>query len=399
MSIRSRRCIPFSIQISIAGLVFLLFTGCASEKEIQPITLVQTSQTFEPGDTNQIGLGDLDGDGDLDAVFSNQADHHCRILWNDGAGRFTESGQQLTQQGHGVGIGDLDGDDDLDLFITCAGWAKEKGIFNNLPSRIYLNNGKGVFEDSGQDLGDTESSGNGISLLDLDGDGDLDAHIFYYTSKATPYYHHIYLNDGRGRFKDSEIALPEGSFPVWGDLNGNGSVDAFLMEWEKGLRILLGDGSGGFTEGWIEADPSLRYGDTALGDVDADGDLDAIVTAQGGDEEKPVRVLLNDGKGRFKDKGLRFYPGKTGSVFLGDLNGDGSLDAYITVFKGVNQLWLNDGFGRFKDSGLRMCEGDPNAHAALGDLDGDGDLDVFISFYGDGTNSVWLNKRHSDQKD
>lgn len=393
MSQHFKQILFIQIQISLAGLIMLSFTGCTSDKAIQPVNLIQTSQIFEPGDTNQIGLADLDGDGDLDAVFSNQADHHCRVLWNDGAGHFTDSGQRLTQQGHGVGIGDLDGDSDLDLFITCAGWRKEKGVFRSLPSRIYFNNGQGVFADSGQDLGDTVPSGNGINLLDFDGDNDLDAHIFYYTTQAAPYYHHLYLNDGKGLFQDSGITLPEGSYIVWGDLNTDGAVDIFMMEWEKGLRVLLNNGSSDFEEIWAESDPSLLYGDTVLGDIDGDGDLDAVVTPRGSQENKPARVLLNDSKGRFEGKEvLSFQPAKADSAFLGDLNGDGRLDAFLTGFKGVNQLWLNDGTGRFIDSGLRMCEGDPNAHAALGDLDGDGDLDVFISFYGKGSNSVWLNQ-------
>ena len=397
----SRRHALFCILIISIGSTLGLFAGKISaqldtrdtaQNKIPPVKLERTSQTFEPGDTNQIGLADLDGDGDLDAVFSNQADHHSRILWNDGKGRFIDSGQRLTQQGHGVGIGDLDGDNDLDLFFTCAGWAKQRGAYNSLPSRVYFNDGSGRFRDSGQDLGDLESSGNGIRLLDLDGDGDLDAHIYYYTSKADPYFHRIYLNDGKGRFEASGIKLPEGTLPAWGDLDGDGKVDAFLMEWERGLRVLLGDGRGGFEEAWREADPSLHYNDTALGDLDADGDLDAVVTASGDDREKHARVLLNDGRGRFEDKGLRFYPGSSARITLGDMNGDGTLDAFVTRFRGTNQLWLNDGSGRFQDSGLRMCEGDPNARPALGDLDGDGDLDAFIAFYGDGSNSVWINK-------
>lgn len=58
------------IQISLASLIILLFTGCTSNKTIQPVNLIQTSQIFEQGATNQIGLGDLDGDGDLDVFIS-----------------------------------------------------------------------------------------------------------------------------------------------------------------------------------------------------------------------------------------------------------------------------------------------------------------------------------------
>ena len=67
--------------------------------------------------TFQVALGDLDSDGDLDAVFSNM--HAESEVWlNGGSGRFTTSNQRLGSEAHGVGIGDLDGDGDLDIFIA-----------------------------------------------------------------------------------------------------------------------------------------------------------------------------------------------------------------------------------------------------------------------------------------
>lgn len=41
-----------------------------------------------------------------------------RVWLNDGTGRFRDSEQVLTQQGHGVAVADLDGDGDLDLVIA-----------------------------------------------------------------------------------------------------------------------------------------------------------------------------------------------------------------------------------------------------------------------------------------
>jgi hypothetical protein len=142
------------------------------------VSLESSPQLFGRTETFQVGLGDLDGDGDLDAVLANMGANYSQVWFNDGAGQFADSGQRLTQQGHGLGLGDLDGDGDLDIFMTCAhyggggGWSKK-------PSRVYLNDGGGTFQDTGQDLGDTDLSGNGVNLIDLDGDGDLDAHEIY----------------------------------------------------------------------------------------------------------------------------------------------------------------------------------------------------------------------------
>ena len=72
--------------------------------------LRKSEQVFEHAATNHIGLGDLDGDGDLDAVFSNMHQYGSRVYLNDGSGRFTATEQLLTQEAHGVDIGDLDAD-------------------------------------------------------------------------------------------------------------------------------------------------------------------------------------------------------------------------------------------------------------------------------------------------
>lgn len=41
------------------------------------------------------------GDGDLDSVFANPMSNHAGVWLNDGNGFFTDTGQQLTQYGHG----------------------------------------------------------------------------------------------------------------------------------------------------------------------------------------------------------------------------------------------------------------------------------------------------------
>ena len=204
-----------------------------------PLLLLENSpQSFGRTETFQVGLGDLDGDGDLDAVFANMAANDSQVWFNDGQGTFQDSGQKLTQQGHGLGLGDLDGDGDLDIFMTCAhfgsggGWSKK-------PSRVYLNDGQGTFEDSGQDLGDAELSGNGVNLIDLDGDGDLDAHVIYYEVGGMA--DRVYLNDGAGRFNDSGLALEQEEI-AWGDLDADGDLDMLAKAYGEGYRVLLNDG-------------------------------------------------------------------------------------------------------------------------------------------------------------
>ncbi|MFC1726542.1 FG-GAP repeat domain-containing protein [candidate division KSB1 bacterium] len=371
-------------------LIGIVSVMCSNSEIIEPVTFSKSSQTFPSSQTNDIVLGDIDGDGDYDAVFSNQGENHSQILFNDGSGYFTDSGQKLTRQGHGVETGDLDSDGDLDIFITCAGYRD-----NKKPSKIYFNDGKGNFAVSGQDLGDSLQSGNGVNLVDIDNDGDLDCHIFYYSYEILPYFHKIYINDGRGNFGTSDIELPDGTYPFWGDMNNDGFKDVFLLEWGKGLRVMLNNGKSGFSEHWHLRDTTIEYGNAGIGDFDNDGDMDVIVANGGSQIVDSTRVFFNDGTGKLTDSGLKFNSTKWAGITLGDLNDDGWIDVFISNFNRASEIWLNDHKGSFIDTGIRIGEKQPNAGGAVCDIDGDGDLDLLNSFYGqkDGSNSVWFNQK------
>jgi len=120
--------------------------------------------------SQDVALGDLDGDGDLDAFVVNSNGHNT-VWLNDGRGHFGDSGQMLGYSiGHAIDLGDVDGDGDLDAFVG-----------NNGANEVWLNDGgaqggtPGNFTDSGQTLGN--SYARVVSLADLDGDSDLDAFV------------------------------------------------------------------------------------------------------------------------------------------------------------------------------------------------------------------------------
>jgi hypothetical protein len=172
-----------------------------------------------------------------------------------------------------------------------------------------------------------------------------------------------------------------------GDLDGDGDLDLFDANSAPGgdgqaNLVWLNDGKANFTNSGQQLGKEESNA-VALGDLDGDGDLDAFLGNRG-----PDTVWINDGSGKFRDSGQRLANRDTWQVSLSDLNGDGDLDAF-TWGRGFIQTWANAGDGTFEMSAwikLSIWEA-----AALGDLDGDGDADIFAGLL-DRQWRVWRNE-------
>jgi WD40 repeat protein len=361
-----------------------------------PAALVKSEQGLGDWRSFDVALGDLDGDGDLDAfVASDDGDGKGSVVWlNDGAGTFSLDEQDLGY-GTAVKLGDLDADGDLDALV----------IDFLEAVKVLMNQGgaqggtPGVLVDSGQRLGgrrcwETE-------LGDLDGDGDLDA--FFANEEANK----VWLNDGQGQFTDSGQELGEARTCTveLGDLDGDGDLDALTAGWGERVMVWFnGAGAQGGEAGTFEGSRQRVNGaghpihSLALGDLDGDGDLDAVVGFAS--QESANEVWLNE-EGAFEHGGQVLQASLTHDIALGDLNGDGALDAFmVTASMGPtrNKVWLNQGNGRLFHS--RLYLGNPSSHGVeLGDLDGDGDLDAFVAngelwrdSGGGLPDEVWLNE-------
>src|SRR5262249_25117135 len=124
-------------------------------------------------------------------------------------------------------------------------------------------------------------------------------------------------------------------------------------------------------------------------DFDGDGDLDAFVAVQGGDD---TGVWLNDGRANFLRTPQQFPQGIPAEAACADLDGDGDTDVVLSHWLGYVEVLLNDGKATF-ESVLRLahpaCTG-----VALADLDDDGAVDIVASRLG-GMSAIWWNDKHA----
>lgn len=198
-------------------------------------------------------LGDLDGDGDLDLYFANNVlpplqDGGKRriqantVWWNDGEGNFVDSGQRLgSSHSKAVALGDIDGDGDLDA------WSANVG-----PDWVWLNAGgrqagqPGAFVDSHQRLGDTFSVG--VELLDLNGDAALDAAVLQNGDFFTPVRMTLWINNGQGNFRSGgRIRAPRTDAFAWGDLDDDGDPDLLAVQSSGSYDVWWNNGKAHFS--------------------------------------------------------------------------------------------------------------------------------------------------------
>ncbi|MCB1762196.1 MAG: VCBS repeat-containing protein, partial [Gammaproteobacteria bacterium] len=279
---------------------------------------------------------DVDNDGDQDLLLANSPDTNS--LWlNDGAGNYTDAsnGRLPAQVGESMalGIADIDADGDLDVVV-----ANRDGL--NL---LLINDGSGVFSDETGARGVTGIDPTfALSLVDVDGDGSDD---IFFANRGAP--NRLLINNGLGWFTDeSNTRLPVGTGQsngtAFSDIDGDGDQDILVADGANGLRLLLNDGVGHFTDETVGRLPIYAGFSVKVGiiDVEPDGVPDLLVLF--GDS---TRLYVNDGTGKFSDETISLVPANSQRGFgLAVLDLDNDLDQdFLVAAPGTQNRLLQNG--------------------------------------------------------
>ena len=311
---------------------------------------------------SQLAAADIDGDGAVELLattFGRVYGIRHQALQQYGVATLAKDTSSFSR------CADADSDGDVDLLVTTTEGA-----------RLCLNDGTGQFSERANLL--THPSASGCDLADLDGDGAAEV-----VGPASGGRVAVTRSNGNGGWDDLHVGRSIASLPIAaGDVDGDGLED-LLLDAGGLLEIARGTGQGLLLPaGQIALSTTNGAHARDLRDLDADGDLDILLSQWTGTYE----VLANDGTGAFAPPApLPFFV--TEELVWADYDGDGIDDALrlagasLTLTRGL----AGGGFAPAVVTQYPTVQ----TRGAFSDVDGDGACDVVLRHPGVGL-VVWM---------
>lgn len=261
-----------------------------------------------------VAIADVDGNGTQDIFLGGGKWQESRLFLQDEKGNFTPSKQTIIEADSVMEdvdaiFFDADGDLDQDLFVLSGGNEFASGSRETQP-RLYLNNGNGNFKKSLDQLPLLYFTHGSVAPTDFDNDGDIDIFI---GSRAVPWKYgvkpdsYLLINDGKGSFELSkqDVLREFGLIKKvqWADLDKDGFQDLIVAgEWMP--ITILWNKTGILTKMQLDGsglqDAFGWWNDINADDFDGDGDIDFMMGNLGlnskltASKKFPIQMYVSD---------------------------------------------------------------------------------------------------------
>jgi enediyne biosynthesis protein E4 len=357
---------------------------------MQTIKNVTANQQLKVYQKNAAGIFNYNNYFPKSRQYFTDLSDSSSIKWKHKENNFSDFNVQYliphaeSTRGPKIAIGDIN-KDGLDDYYACGAQSQSGALM------VQQKNGSFIQADTNLFNADAACEDVDAVFFDADNDGDNDLYVVCggneFVNNNPALLDRLYLNDGKGNFTKSENALPaifeNKSCITIADIDKDGDQDVFIGTLANARAygmpqtsyLLINNGHGKFSIAGADKIALQNIGmvtSAVFEDIDKDGYDDLIVTG----EWMPITIFINK-KGQFEKTTIANSTGLWQTLFIDDVNNDGTQDILAGNWGWNNKFWSG------KTPPLNMY---------VGDFDKTGNIKQLISYNLNGVEYPFLAK-------